>query len=116
MNALQNRAEGLYRNMQFYEKTDPKYAVLESSYNSVINNMNELSQTGAGGDGSRAGDVFVAGKLQQERAAAQEGRAVKADKRADKADARADAEAERAEAREARAEALAPYQLQSAQN
>lgn len=116
MNALQNRAEGLYRNMQFYNKTDPKYAVLESSYNSVIKNMNELSQTSAGGDGSRAGDAFVSGKLQQERAAAQEGRAVKADNRADKADTRADAEATRAAAREARAEALAPYQLQSAQN
>lgn len=116
MNALQNRAEGLYRNMQFYETSDPKYAVLESSYNSVINNMNELSQTSAGGDGSREGDLFVAGKLQQERAAAQEGRAVKADLRQDKADARADDEAERAEAREARAEARAPYELQSAQN
>ncbi|MEL0014952.1 MAG: hypothetical protein VW715_07035, partial [Rhodospirillales bacterium] len=109
MNALQNRAEGLYRNMQFYSTDDPKYAVLESSYNSVINNMNELSQTGQGGDGSRAGDAFVAGKLQMERAAAQEGRAVKADLRADKADARAEANA-------AREEELAPYQLQSAKN
>lgn len=109
MNKLTNNADNLYNAMQRWDPKSPEYAHLSTAYENTLQKMNNLSQAGRGGDGSRAGDLFVASKRANELVESQEQRAVNAESRAAQAEIRAQAVAERQEA-------IAPYQLQSAVN